>query len=363
MSSPALALPEAARYGQFTCMTCHVSPAGGGSLTSYGRDFSASKLSTWHYDFEEDPMHGLIPVSDRVIMGADARWVKYHAKTGDQTIDKFWRMQTDLEGTLHLGPAWVTCVMGTKPAGPMEDPKDYSHLIHRGYSARVDLFDEHVIARAGLFMPKFGLMLADHTALVRMASGLTPDSEQTQGELTYQTDDFEITAAMLMVNNAYDREGKSKSGYNLGAALFVDGKNRINANLLSTSLTKESTTISMMSASLSTVMSLTSMLYGMFEIDRVQNAVTINSTKTQTEVLADYASLNFEVYKGIIPYLRYEYMDADITKTDTSTSRWGAGFNWYPRPHFQFEGRVLRAVVNASHSTTDETDFLMHYYF
>ena len=332
-------------------------------LTPYGRDASAEKLSTWSFDGEQDALQGLIPSTEMFLLGGDARWVRYQSKTDTETVTKFWRMQTDLEAGLHVGPVWLSGVMGTKPAGPTDDPKEHAHLVHRGYTARVDLFSDHIVLRGGLFIPKYGLMLSDHTAFVRSANGLGPDTEQTQAEITYVDDLFEITMAGLVENKLYDREGKSKSGYNVGISLFVGNNSRLNANMLSTKRASETSNTYKTSAGISGVVTLNDMVYSMFEVDRVTNMTQTDLEKQSTEALINYASLNFEVYRGIIPYLRYEFYDNDINKVDTSNSRWGFGTFWYPRPHVQFEARAMRTIVNANHSTATETDGVIHYYF
>ena len=359
----AFALPEMARYGQFSCISCHTSPGGGGMLTSHGRDFAEEKLATWHYDGEGDFLHGLVPTSDHYLVGGDARWVNYQGKTADTTFKKFWRMQTDLEVGVHFGPAWLTGMMGTSPAGPTDDQRLHSNLVHRGYQARVDLFDEHLLLRAGLFTPRYGLMLADHTAFVRTATGLNPDDAQTQVEAIYQGDMFEFGVAGLVANNMYDRKGKTESGYNLSASAFILGKNRINLNMLSTKLSTDSSDMLVTNYGISGVLTFTRWLYGMFEIDRIRNNLKFSGSEQQKESLADYFSINAEPFRGFFPYLHYEFLDSDTTLPDTSTGRWGVGASWHPRAHFQFEARMLRSFANSTHSTTDETDAIIHYYF
>lgn len=358
-----MALPEIARYGQFTCTSCHVNPAGGGMLTTYGREFSEEKMSTWAIEGEEKFLEGLVPMSDTIFFGGDARWIKYKSKTEDRLFEKFWRMQTDLEAGVHLGPVYVTGMMGTKPAGPTDDPKEHSNLIHRGYTLRADLFDEHVMIRGGLFLPKYGLMLSDHTAYVRSASGLSPDGAQTQIELIYQDDLFEFMLAKLIESKMYDRERKTLSGFNLGVSTFVAEKNRITASVLSTKKILGTVETSVLSMGLSAVVTATNKVFAMFEINRVHNETKISGTSAYSEVLADFFTLNYEAYKGLIPYARYEFIDTDMNRKDTSTIRMGPGINWYPRPHMQLELRSFRAQSNASHSTTNTTEGLMHYYF
>ena len=46
-SRPSHAFPEMVRHGYANCITCHISPDGGGVLTAYGRSLSREVLSTW----------------------------------------------------------------------------------------------------------------------------------------------------------------------------------------------------------------------------------------------------------------------------------------------------------------------------
>ena len=359
----AIALPEMARLEKYSCTSCHVSPSGGGMLTTYGREFSEEKLSTWAIEGEERFLEGLVPMNDNVFFGGDARWIKYDSKTVNRHVQKFWRMQTDLEAGVHLGPIYVTGMMGTKPAGPSDDQKDHVNFVHRGYMVRADLFDEHVILRGGLFMPKYGLMLADHTAYIRQATGLNPDGAQTQVEAIFHEDFFELSAAKLIEDSTYDRKRLSHSGYNLGVSGMVAGDNRISASVLSTTKKSGSVEISMLAMGVSAVASLTKELYLMLEIDRVHNETITSTATSRSEAIVDFATLNYEAYKGLIPYLRYEFLDTDMNLPDTSTLRIGLGVNWYPRPHAQLELRALHANSSASKSSTDTTELLLHYYF
>jgi hypothetical protein len=358
----AWALPEAARYNHFTCTSCHVNPAGQGTLTSYGRDFSAAKLSTWRYENEENLLHGLVPLSDRFLVGGDVRYVDLRRKTGDQKFEKFFRMQTDLEAGVHFGPVWATYAVGTTPSGPTTPKEEAEEVKTRSFAARVDLWDQHVILRAGLFMPKFGLMLSDHTAFVRIASGLNPDGEQTQAEATYQDDRLEVTAAALVESEAFDRKGKTKSGYGLGVSTFLR-RSRFNLNLLSTTLPVEGADVKTTAVSTSAVVTATPRIYGMAEIARVMNTIATEVADLTSNALANYFSVHYEAYKGLIPFLRYEFWDTDIVPPNTSTQRWGGGVTWYPRPHLQVEARYLRGIANQTITTSDQSDVVLHYYF
>jgi hypothetical protein len=360
LNSTASAVPEVARFGHFTCVSCHVSSGGGGVLTSYGRTFATEKLSTWHFDGEEDPIHGLVPVSDRYLIGGDARWVDYRKKSGTSKFEKFWRMQTDIEAGLHVGPLWLTGVAGTKPAGPTDDPKDHDSLRVRGFAARIDLFDEHLMLRTGLFTPKFGLMLSDHTAYIRSMTGLGPNTEQSQVEAVYQTDTLEFTLAGLFEDHRWDRKGRSKTGVNIGTGIFVGDRSRLNFHALQTNLAVDLGERSMTALGVSGVLSFTKRLFAMLEVDRITNTEPLeNAGNKKTHQLASYGTLTWEVYKGLLPYGRLEYA---ATGSSSSTQRWGAGINWYVRPHVQMEARALRTLFSAGQPAQDESNIILHYY-
>ena len=362
-TTSAFALPEMAREGQFTCTSCHVSPGGGGTLTSHGRMFAEESLSTWSVDREAEALHGIIRTPEWFLAGGDVRWVESRTKYNGKDTKYFWRMQSDIEAGFHAGPAWFLATWGTKPAGPLDDPKQHDHLVHRGYQARVDLFDEHIVLRGGLFLPKYGLMLSDHTAFIRQVVGLSPDAEQTQIEASFENERFELTLAGLMENDLYDRKGKSKSGYNVGASMFLAKKHRVNTNILSTKLVRTGAETQMTANGISGVITLNRKLYAMAEIDRVANSTKTSSSTIESIALANFLSLNVEAYRGIYPFFRYEYLDSDLNKRDTSTTRWGPGLTLYPRPHLQVEGRALRTVLAASRTTRDQAEAIMHYYF
>ena len=59
-AAPAWAFPEMIRHGYTSCMTCHVSPNGGGLMTPYGRSMSKEILSRHAYEGEERLFHGAL---------------------------------------------------------------------------------------------------------------------------------------------------------------------------------------------------------------------------------------------------------------------------------------------------------------
>ena len=74
VSSQAFAFPEMVRHGYTQCTACHVSPSGGGILTSYGRELAAEVLSTWSYADESQFTHSKVgeKLADKgILFGGD----------------------------------------------------------------------------------------------------------------------------------------------------------------------------------------------------------------------------------------------------------------------------------------------------
>lgn len=363
LATSAWAVPEIARYGHFTCVSCHVSPSGGSTLTSYGRLFAAEKLSTWSFEGEENPLHGLTPVSDRILIGGDFRWVHLSRQDANSKFEKFWRMQSDIEPGLHLGNFWLTVTAGSKPAGPISTEKDANKLIARGYAVRFDLFDEHLIVRGGLFIPKFGLMLADHTAYVREIVDLGPDSEQTQFETIFQDDHLEFSLAAIVKNEMLGRQGKSKSGFNAGAGVMLGKGLRLNLNAMQTILNKKDIKQQLQAVGSSAVITFNKRLFSMQEVSYVQTSFETPELKSEAKHLASFVSLSLETIRGLIPYLRLEHRQKSEEEREQLDYRWGVGSNWYIRPHLQVDGRVLRQLDAKTKATQNTSSMIIHYYF
>ncbi len=363
LSTTSFAVPEAARFGYFQCVSCHVSPGGSGLLTAYGRSFSAERLVTWKKKNEENPLHGLLPSSETYLVGADARVVHLRTKEGEEPYIKTWGMQLDGDLGVHYGPAWLSATIGKEPEGPEERPNAKEGLLLRAYQARLDLFDDRILVRAGQFVPRHGLGLVDHTAYVRSFAGLPPDAEQRQAEVIWQSENYEIGAAMLFKNEDSERAADARSGYATQASVFFLSKHRVNFNVLrfdqSDAFIKNNFKDVI---AVSAVLSMNQRACIMAEWDQIADSLTISGTKYASKKAASYASLHYEAYRGVEPYAKHEYADSDTTKGDTSTNRYSLGLVWRPRPHFSLDTRATRAFSQSSKTTRDALESIFHYY-
>jgi len=363
ISSQALAVPEVARYGHSSCTSCHVATGGGGILTNYGRMFAAEKLSTWSTYAEENVLHGLMNPSEHFLVGGDARWAYTRYESGTVKQEKFWRMQTDFELALHAVDTWIQLAFGTKPAGPYDDSRQHRKLINRGYSARIDLFDEHTLVRIGRFLPKFGLMTADHTIYTRMAADMGPENEQLQFELTMQNDQNELSLSAMSDKHSRSDDTQPKKGFNFYISHMFRQRSRLSLGMFQAETSPPNVSRKTTGTVVSGIIIFNEKLFSLVEITRVNDVIKSSDLKSESDAAALFANLNYEIFKGFFPFVRYELWNRDFSDPKSRLTRHGAGITWYPRPHFQTEVRVLVTNSNDSGSRPKlSTDLILHYY-
>jgi hypothetical protein len=184
----AVANPRAAAYPQFqlsrdqTCTNCHISPSGGGLLTENGYNVAeaSSQLGT-----PPEFMYGKVPQPSWLALGGDLRGATGYVRTPDDAFTLF-PMQADLYVNLSYDAFSLQVTAGARPA---------TWVRGNGTPALLDRFwvREHYVmwqqqpgtgqglfARAGRFMPVFGLRFVEHPFYNRQYGG-TPLYADTYG--------------------------------------------------------------------------------------------------------------------------------------------------------------------------------------
>lgn len=153
--------------GTDRCVTCHVSPAGGGLLTAYGRDEAATTLSDGG---DGRFLHGLWESPSWLQLGGDLRGAALVKRNTDATEVVAFPMQADVyvrAGGEHLS---FNLTLGLR--GGARDPQP--PLLERIGSREHYLMyqaDSGSYIRAGRFFPVFGIRSQDHTSFVRRNLG------------------------------------------------------------------------------------------------------------------------------------------------------------------------------------------------
>jgi hypothetical protein len=213
---------------QYTrCTSCHISAAGGGLLSEYGRALSAQELSLTgkrplSSGREHEPSAGehsflFGALGDRLgplQIGIDLRPSHLRTAAPDRTFTRNLLMNADVVAAVQARGWTVYGQIGREPV-PAPGIDSYEHWV--GYESAGGMG-----FRAGRFLPAYGVRFADHTAYNRRHLGLGQYDQVYGVEISRST-----AGALLQVSvspgRAEDltRDGGS-AGFNTTARYQVD---------------------------------------------------------------------------------------------------------------------------------------------
>lgn len=340
LPSNAFAFPQLTRHGYFNCTACHVSPAGGGQLTEYGRGLSAELLSTWSRAGEEKPFYGLLPDSKNFTVAGYVRALQLYT---DNVVSRDARailMQADLEAGLHVGPFTAVGSVGRREVaekgGPEQD-QVFSRTHYLLYSS-----ESGVNVRAGKFLPYWGLNHPNHDLLVRRDLGFGDNTERYTAESSYLTEGFSVFASHVFGPGG-DSHAQSKEEANtLSVNKAIGESNRLGAGWYRGRGENARRTL----WNVNGLIAWTKNLFSLFEAD-YQRAEVPAATKGAVAT----HQLGWEIVQGVVPYAELQWENLKLPDSGARITTWGLGANWYPRPHLEFQlfgGRESRAVLDTT---------------
>jgi hypothetical protein len=196
----------AAAYPQFQfssgtnrCSQCHYSPAGGGLLTSWGRDESADTISLGG---DGAFLHGLVPLPSWLGVGGDFRLALMSNDVGNAQGPEViaFPMQADVYVRAALTEA--ISINGTVGVRGIARPDDGSIPGRLSAAAGNFMSREHYLmyrpsatgfyARAGRFFAPYGLRFVEHVYYVRRYTGFNLYEETYNLSGGYVADDWEV---------------------------------------------------------------------------------------------------------------------------------------------------------------------------
>jgi hypothetical protein len=188
-AAPASAEPHMLSKQYTRCTSCHLSPTGGGLLSSYGRSLSATELSTMRTPVpadenappgEEGFLFGLLGERlEPVHLGASLRPSRLHYTFPGGSTDRNLLMNADITAAVAAENGWT--VLGTiarkpSPDGSMEATEYWLGKVPK---------DDGIGFRAGRFRPAYGVHFADHTAFNRAVLELTQYDQVLGAEVSH----------------------------------------------------------------------------------------------------------------------------------------------------------------------------------
>lgn len=179
--------------GSERCAQCHVTPAGGGLLTAWGREESADTIGRGG---DGRFLHGAVTLPESLLAGGDVRLAALANDTGSSEGAELavFPMQADLTAAVRASAWTISATVGLRGrvrsgapdsgssmASQVDAPSALSYLVSRQHVVQWQPDEAGgIYARAGRFYAPYGLRLADHTTYVRRYLG-TNLLEETYG--------------------------------------------------------------------------------------------------------------------------------------------------------------------------------------
>jgi hypothetical protein len=170
------------------CTGCHFSPTGGGLLTPYGRSLSREELSTFGKSRgsgspgrEQEFLFGALGDALRPVSVGVELWPAHlDVEASGFSRTRNFLMNADVT-VAYRHANWTTYgELGRQPRGGDTRIASFEHWL--GYQT------PHVGARAGRFLPAYGIRFSDHTSFTRAPLGLDTNDQVYALEFSYTGD-------------------------------------------------------------------------------------------------------------------------------------------------------------------------------
>ena len=333
--------PSNTRYGYTSCRTCHVSPTGGGVLTSYGKS-TGDETATWSYEGESEFLHGAVVPPKWLSIGGDSRTAYIDYTSKDYKFKRTFPMQTDGEIALLLSDQ----IAAVGSAGVYGEERKFASRRHYLLLTPKPSFT----LRFGKFFPAFGIMVPDHTAITRKTLGFEQgfESYNLEASITGKGGEFFITAVL---GKDGELQSQSEKGLTLRGAIYAGKSSQVGMSFLY--LTgKDQARFAFGPYAL---IGWDEKLYSLTEFD-LQYILTEDYVETYRKSQVGLNQVGYELFKGFHLLANLEYY-SDVTTSNGV----GIGAQWFPRPHFEFLWTYTRRTVNFQSS--DTTLAMFHYHF
>ncbi|MBY0516933.1 MAG: hypothetical protein K2P81_08500 [Bacteriovoracaceae bacterium] len=322
----AWSFPELVRYGYPNCVACHVSPSGGGVLNQYGRELSKEILSTWGAKGEQYFAYGLVKTPQNVNLQAYVRLLQLHRETPSIKEGRAILMQADLEGSYRYKNVTAVATLGRQEK-QVKGEKVVQPISRRHYL--LWQATDKATLRGGKFARNFGLNTPYHTSFVYRDLGFGQDTETYNLELSYIKDNmtFFYTAVLgaYQDKTTYASEKANTISFQysflksqkVGATYYKGKDDNQERDIIGPWL----------------ILNYNKNLFLMSELF-FQDKENLSSKET-SKGYVNTNRFNYQIFKGVIPFLTFEASQLDWTTDFSKRQSYGAGLQFFPRPHIE----------------------------
>ncbi|MBC7659335.1 MAG: hypothetical protein H7249_06475 [Chitinophagaceae bacterium] len=353
-SKPASAFPEMVRKGYPNCVTCHVSPAGGGVLTDYGREISKDVLATWSAEKENGVAEGLVTLPEVLKLGGDIRRLQTYSNTPSYKAGRWFLMQANVEAAVVTEKITVDASADYDIGNP--DNKSDDKWTSRRHFISGQISDEASV-RVGRFQKNYGLGVADHTVQIRRGIGWDEGTETYNAEFNYIAETFSV-AATYVDGRPDDKTENSEKGVALAGTYFVDPSYKMGLSFFRGKSTSDHTEKTVFGPNWALGWKKLAYWLGEFDILKLKPETSVGTTG-----FVSFNKVGYEIFRGADIYLVHETKKADNSSKYLDFIGYGPGFQWSPRPHFIFTGQWQKQLRPSDNKprTIDSAYFVAQY--
>lgn len=354
-SEAAFAFPEMVRHGYVNCTACHVSPSGGGALTPYGRELSRELLSTWGREKEPGFVYNWFQKSEpkeSLRTGGDIRIAQVYRENSRTKRATFIPMQADVEAGVDDGKHAAVVSVGLR-AGERATTRDLNQFFSRRHYFLTRPTEQTSI-RIGKFIKSYGLNIADHIVSVRRDLGWDYGNESYNLEFANLGEKYSYYLTLISDDPEEVRIVREYGAAATGS-IFLWENSKFG---LSYYYGRGANTIARDVFGPFWIISLSHKLFWMTEFNWQLKAPR-NSARTSGYVA--FSRLYYEAFKGLLPFAQIDVSNLDLRIAAQKRESFGAGLQWFPRPHWEVMGLLSQERVAGG--DLDQFHWLMlHFY-
>jgi hypothetical protein len=359
--------------GTTRCSQCHYDPAGGGLITSWGRDESGDTISRGG---DGAFLHGLWDPPSWLALGADVRLAgTINAPGGSQSpVYSFFPMQADGYARFAFGDQFSLYLQGGV-RGDVGRDQTFNNRIDSAADRLIS--NEHYLmwrpsatgpyARVGKFFAPYGLRFVEHIFFVQRYTGFNIYNETYNLSGGYVSEDWELHVTLFAPPPAsfpdpLQSVGIRESG---GAAYAEKRFNSVAALGLQARAGVGSEVSRYQGGAIGKVWLEQGKLLALGEADFIRQIVDVGAGSVGQNQFVSYLGATFFPTRGLMVGLAYERFQEDLSVAGTGRNAVDLEVNFFPWAHFELVGLARYQAIGPS--TTDEASasllmLQLHYY-
>ena len=361
--------------GTTRCSQCHYDPAGGGLITSWGRDESGDTISLGG---DGAFLHGLWEPPSWLALGADVRLAGLVNNSGGAESPElsFFPMQADGYARFAFGDQ-VSLYLEGGIRGDVGRDQTFNNRID-SITGRL-ISNEHYLmwrpsatgpyARIGKFFAPYGLRFVEHIFFVQRYTGFDIYNETYNISGGYVADDWELHLTLFTpppesFPNALGSVGVRESG---GAAYGEKRFNGMAAAGLQARIGVATEASRYQFGAVGKVWAEQAKMLVLGEANFIRQIVSTGpgNTSVGQNQFVSYLGATFFPTRGLMAGLAYERFQEDLSVAGTGRNAVDLEVNFFPWAHFELVGLARYQFI--APSTQDETSaslfmLQLHYY-